>query len=108
MWRVNTEEICYKSQDICVTHDRSVDVVRMVNLELEVAEVEDGGDELACLRNVPLDRPMVLRATLSCSKWCASSSLTLFGRVPVLHWLRYLYCTFSVNVDAASPPVMHL
>jgi len=50
----NAEEIRYKSQNICVAHDRSVDVARTVDREFEVAEVEDGGDELTRLRNVPL------------------------------------------------------
>ena len=43
---LNAKEICYKSKDICVVHDRSIDVARTVDREFEVAKVEDGGDEL--------------------------------------------------------------
>ena len=52
--RLNAKEVCYKSKGICISHDSSVDIAGMVDCEFEIAEMEDGHNELMCLGNMSL------------------------------------------------------
>ena len=95
---LNTKKICYK-KGVCVSHDRSTDVARTINREFEVTKMKDGSDELTWLGNVSLccfesDFELVRRRCLDGYQCCAG---------------RGIYITPSLaNVDAVSPPVMHL
>ena len=47
-------KVCFESNGICISHNHSIDVTRMVNCEFKVAKVKGASNELTCLGNVLL------------------------------------------------------